>query len=43
MESDLENDGVWTDALDARHAKRLESLPAPILDEVMARLVPIFE
>jgi mRNA-degrading endonuclease toxin of MazEF toxin-antitoxin module len=29
--------------LTARHAKRLESLPAPILEEVMARLVPIFE
>lgn len=29
--------------LNARYAKRLESLPAPILDEVMARLVPIFE
>ena len=29
--------------LNARHAKRLESLPAPILEEVMARLFPIFE
>ena len=29
--------------LNARHAKRLESLPAPVLDEVMARLVTIFE
>lgn len=29
--------------LNARQAKRLESLPGPVLDEVMARLVPIFE
>ena len=29
--------------LNARHAKRLESLPAPILDEIIARLVTIFE
>ncbi|MFI3155379.1 MAG: type II toxin-antitoxin system PemK/MazF family toxin [Methylococcaceae bacterium] len=29
--------------LSARHAKKLESVPEPIMDEVLARLVVIFE
>jgi len=29
--------------LNARHGRKLESVPAPIMDEVMARLAPIFE
>ena len=29
--------------LNARHGRRLESVPEGILDEVLARLVPIFE
>jgi mRNA-degrading endonuclease toxin of MazEF toxin-antitoxin module len=29
--------------LKARGGKKLESVPAPIIDEVMARLTPIFE
>jgi mRNA interferase ChpB len=29
--------------LTARHGRKLESVPAPIMEEVMARLAPIFE
>ena len=29
--------------LGARHARKLESVPVPIMDEVLARLAPIFE
>ncbi len=29
--------------LNARHGRKLESVPAPIMEEVMARLAPIFE
>jgi mRNA interferase ChpB len=29
--------------LGARHARKLESVPAAIMDEVLARLAPIFE
>ena len=29
--------------LGARNARRLESVPAPVLDEVLARLIPLFE
>lgn len=29
--------------LNARRGRKLESVPAPLLDEVMARLLPIFE
>ena len=29
--------------LAARHARKLESVPTPIMDEVLAKLIPIFE
>jgi len=29
--------------LSARHARKLESVPDPIMDEVLAKLIPIFE
>jgi mRNA interferase ChpB len=29
--------------LAARHARKLESVPDPIMDEVLAKLIPIFE
>lgn len=29
--------------LGTRHARKLESVPTPILDEVLAKLAPIFE
>ncbi len=29
--------------LAARHGRKLESVPAPIMDEVLAKLAPIFE
>jgi mRNA-degrading endonuclease toxin of MazEF toxin-antitoxin module len=29
--------------LGARHGRRLESVPAPVIEEVLARLAPIFE
>jgi len=29
--------------LGARNARRLESVPAPVMDEVLAKLIPLFE
>lgn len=29
--------------LSARHARKLENVPDPIMDEVLAKLIPIFE
>jgi len=29
--------------LSARHARKLESVPDPIMNEVLAKLIPIFE